>query len=369
VRRAYGIIVSTLKSDRKENEVSSELDVIQGRYFSDLLAQPEALRTTWNSLRTSSAFEAIARACTRDRFQRVVLTGMGSSYFGLYPLCIELAAFGWTPLMLETSELIHYYSHLLTSSTLIVAVSQSGKSVETVRLLDLNAKKATVIGVTNSADSPLAQQANIAVLTAAGTEFTVSCKTYLAAQMALSTLAAALCDADPSARLNEFQPAASAVESYLSHWKTHVAELAELLRDTRDIFLVGRGASLAAASTGALVIKESDHFHAEGMSSAALRHGPFEMLQPGIFVGVFGGNPATRSLNDGLMQDLAETPAKSVIIAPDSPQPACRLPEVPRAAGSIVEMLPIQMITLALAALARREAGKFDRATKVTMIE
>ena len=52
-----------------------------------------------------------------------------------------------------------------------------------------------------------------------------------------------------------------------------------LLNNTRHLFLVGRGASLASVATGALIIKESDHFHAEGMSSAAFRHGPFEMLE------------------------------------------------------------------------------------------
>ncbi len=162
------------------------LEAIQGRYLADLLDQPRALKATLDSLRQSAIFDRIAQASGADRFQRILLTGMGSSYFGLHPLCIELAAGGWTPLMVETSELIHYYPHLLTPSTLVVAVSQSGKSVETVRLLELNAHKATVIGVTNHADSPLGTQADFAVLTAAGEEFSVSCKTYVAALMALA---------------------------------------------------------------------------------------------------------------------------------------------------------------------------------------
>lgn len=353
----------------EENALSFDFEAIHGRYLSDLLAQPEALRATAQGLRETSALEQIARACTPDRFQRVVLTGMGSSYFGLHPLSIELAAHGWTPLLLETSELIHTYPHLLTPSTLVVAVSQSGKSVETLRLLDMNAKNATVIGVTNSVGSPLSQQADFTVLTEAGDEFSVSCKTYVAAQMALSLLAAALCNSDPAARVNELEPAASAVEDYLSRWKTHAAEFADLLRDTRDIFLVGRGRSLAAACTGALIIKESDLFHAEGMSSAAFRHGPFEMLQPGVFVGVFGGDSAIRSLNDGLLQDIARTPAASVMIAPDTAQTACRLPDVARIASPIVEILPVQMITLALAASTGREPGRFQYGAKVTVVE
>jgi glucosamine--fructose-6-phosphate aminotransferase (isomerizing) len=280
-----------------------------------------------------------------------------------------MAAHGWTPLMLETSELIHYYPHLFEPSTLVIAVSQSGKSVEMLRMLEITARKATVIAVTNHADSPLARAANMTVLTEAGDEHTVSCKTYVAAQMALSALGAALCGANREARLDELQPAAAAVEDYLSRWQSHVSQFAGLLSGSRDIFLVGRGPSLAAACTGALVIKESDHFHAEGMSSAAFRHGPFEMLEEGIFVGVFGGDEKTRKLNDGLLQNLARTSAKSVLFAADAEIAACRVPGVPEAARSIVEILPIQMITLALAAMAGREAGKFDRATKVTAVE
>jgi glucosamine--fructose-6-phosphate aminotransferase (isomerizing) len=170
-------------------------------------------------------------------------------------------------------------------------------------------------------------------------------------------------------RLRELQAVPDAVESYLANWPTHTAEMAELLGDVGDIFLVGRGSSLAAVGTGALTIKESDHFHAEGMSSAAFRHGPFEMLQAGIFVGVFGGDPHTRKLNAGLLADLSGTPAKSALFAADSDRPACRLPEVSEASRPIVEILPVQMITLALAALAHREPGKFERATKVTVVE
>ena len=345
------------------------LEVIRGRYLTDILSQPAALRATWDGLCATSVFSEIARACRPERFRQIVLTGMGSSYFGLHPLSIELAAHGWTPLMLETSELIHYYPQLLTASTLVVAVSQSGKSVEMVRMLELNSKRATVIGVTNTADSPLAREAWLAVLTAAGEEFSVSCKTYLAAQMALSALGAALCALDAGSRLDEWRTVAESAASYLEHWEAHVVEMAELLRDIRDVFLVGRGPSLAAACTGGLIIKESDHLHAEGMSSAALRHGPFDMLEPGIFVGVFAGDAKAREMHQKLLEDLAGTSVKAALFAPDATRPACRTPTGVAAATPALEMLPVQMITLALAARAGREPGKFRRAAKVTAVE
>lgn len=345
------------------------LDVIQGRYFGDMLDQPRALRATWNGLRDTSVFGDIARSCNRGRFQRIVLTGMGSSYHGLHPLSIELAEDGWTPLMLETSELIYYYSHLLAPETLVVAVSQSGKSVETVRMMELREKGFTVVGITNTADSPLGQQADFVVLTAAGEESTVSCKTYVSAQMALRMLGAALCKRDPAHRLRELETTSDAVGDYLQNWKSHVDELGDVLREARNLFLVGRGPSLAAVGTGALTIKESDHFHAEGMSSAAFRHGPFEMLQPGMVLGIFEGPPATRALHVRLFHDVAGTSARTLLFSSNADRAACTLPNVPEIAAPVIEILPVQMITLALAALSKREAGKFERATKVTTVE
>jgi glutamine---fructose-6-phosphate transaminase (isomerizing) len=349
--------------------VNAKTQVIQGRYFRDLMDQPEALRATWQSLRGTGALDAIGRACARTSFERVVLTGMGGSFFGLHPLCIELAAQGWTSMMVETSELIHYYPHLLRPSTLVIAVSQSGKSAETVRLLEIIAHRAKVIGVTNWADSPLARDADFALLTAAGDEYSVSCKTYVTAQMALSMLGAALCGGDRSERLRELEAASELVADYLKDWEDKVAAFIEVLTGVRDVFLTGRGASLAAAQTGALTIKESSHFHAEGMSSAALRHGPFEMLKAGIMVGVFAGDEKSRPLNEGLVRDVEGTSAKALMFSTRAPKACCRLPEVRETLRPIVEILPVQMMTLALAALANREAGKFERATKVTAIE
>jgi glutamine---fructose-6-phosphate transaminase (isomerizing) len=271
-------------------------------------------------------------------------------------------------MMVETSELIHYYPELLSASTLVVAVSQSGKSAETVRLLEMNAGRAKVIGVTNWADSPLAREADFAVLTAAGDEYSISCKTYVTAQMALRMLGAVLSGANAAGRLQEMETATNVFREYLGRWRSYVGELVEMLRGVRDVFLVGRGVSLAAAQTGALTIKESTHFHAEGMSSAAFRHGPFEMLKEGIFVGVFAGEARTRELNERLVKDVSGTAARTVLFAEDA-EGVCRLPRVPETLRTVVEVLPVQMMTLALAALGNREAGKFERATKVTAVE
>jgi glutamine---fructose-6-phosphate transaminase (isomerizing) len=93
------------------------------------------------------------------------------------------------------------------------------------------------------------------------------------------------------------------------------------------------------------------------------------MLKAGIMVGVFAGDEKSRPLNEGLVRDVEGTSAKALMFSTRAPKPCCRLPEVRETLRPIVEILPVQMMTLALAALANREAGKFERATKVTAIE
>jgi glutamine---fructose-6-phosphate transaminase (isomerizing) len=345
------------------------LSVVRGEYLKDLLEQPNAIRATWQALHGDDSLDSVRRLLAQRKFDRLVLTGMGSSFFALHPMAMETAEHGWTPVLLETSELVHYYPHLISESSLVIAVSQSGRSAETVRLLERNARKAAVIAVTNTADSPLATQAEITLLTQAGDEFSVSCKTYVATLVAVSTLSAALCGLDASSRLAELEVAADAAAAYLRNWSQHVEEFGAALREIRNLFLVGRGSSLAAVGAGALITKESDHFHAEGMSSAAFRHGPMEMLTTKDFVGVFSGDELTSELNERLLSEIQEHGTTGMLIGSRSSLGAGRLPSAPAVVRPILEILPVEMITLALAALANREAGKFERATKVTVVE
>ena len=346
----------------------SDLSVIDGQYFRDILAQPQALEKTLRGFECSRALKTLAARLNKGKFQRIVLTGMGASFHALHPLNLELVDHGLTPIMVETSELVHYKSRFFDPRTLIVAVSQSGRSAEMIRLLQINRKRSAVIAVTNTMDSPLARRADALVLTQAGQEFSVSCKTYVAALMALRWVGDVLCERDSRRTRQELQHAAPAVSAYLAGWQSHVQSLSEELRDIRHLFLVGRGASLAAVGTGALIVKESDHFHAEGMSSAAFRHGPFEMLSREIFVLIFAGDPKTRSLNNRLFEDIQQQ-GRTGLVGGDAPQAAFRLAAVPRSIIPVLEILPVQMITLALAAQIGREPGRFELASKVTTTE
>ena len=150
-------------------------------------------------------------------------------------------------------------------------------------------------------------------------------------------------------------------------WKDDIRKFADLLKNIRPLFLVGRGASLATVGIGALIVKESDHFHAEGMSSAALRHGPFEMLGNDTLVLVSAGDAKTQALNQRLLHDIRQQDGRADLVDKNVALSCGRIAEYGPSVRQIMEILLAEMITLALQAGC--QPGRFELASKVTTIE
>lgn len=349
----------------------TSLDLTTNAYVLDILAQPTALRDTLTAFSTAalSAVGPIAAQLHAGRYRQIVLTGMGSSFHALAPTHLELMAHGLLAQRLETSELVHHAASILDEGALVVAVSQSGRSAEIRQLLERSRGRSTVIGITNSADGPLAEQADATLLTRAGDEYSVSSKTYVAGLVALSLLGATLTGQDLDARLATLRGVPDLAATYLSDWQTHVAAAHAALSGVTVLYLAGRGPSLAAAGTGGLITKEAARFPAEGMSCAAFRHGPLELVSPEVAVMVFEGDGPTTALNAALAADVKVAGGRSLLIRRGSAGDWLTLPAAPALLLPLLEILPVEIATLALASGRGHAPGVFQRATKVTLVE
>lgn len=336
-------------------------------YLSDLLAQSSALQATLDSLGKSAPLTIIRNQLVSGKYQHLVLTGMGSSFHGLYPLQLRLLSSLMNVVHIETSELIHFASELVNPTSLVVAVSQSGESAEVVQLLELTRNRVTLIGVTNTPRSALAENASQVILTCAGEEASVSCKTYISALAALAWLG------DELLGERTYFPALAGVPDkvaeYWSAWQDAVEILKKKIADADHIFLLGRGNSLAAAYTGGLVIKEAARVAAEGMSSAAFRHGPLELVSPHTFAMIYLGAGRTTALNARLAQDICSIGGMAETVGVGSGKPPFQLPVCSPTALPILEILPAQLLSLALADLHSSQAGHFLHISKVTVTE
>lgn len=334
-------------------------------YITDILAQPAVLQSVITKLSTS-AFDPAIKA---TKYRRIVLTGMGSSLHALYPLHRALSSEDVTSHWIEAAELLLGFDSFFAKDTLLIAVSQSGESAEVAKLMERASEFGHVIGVTNNAASTLGRAAGTVLLMQAGVESTVSCKTYLATLAGLHWLKAQLTVGDARVSLDELAQVQSAVSGYLSKWKEHVAELVPLLNGVTSVFVTGRGDSLATAGTGGLILKESTRQHAEGMSAAAFRHGPLEMAGAKVLVLIFEGDATTAVLHRRLADDIVRGGGRALLIGEQATAvKAFQLLSVPATVRPIVEILPIQMLSLALAERDGFEAGRFERASKITNI-
>lgn len=339
-------------------------------YPQNLLEQPEAVRATVAGLSDWRALAPIAAELASGHFRQVVLTGMGASYAALQPLTLELLAQGFPAQRIETSELLYHAPRLLDPQTLFIAASQSGASVEILNLLEqTRSLHIPLIGVTNTPDSPLAEGASAVVLTHAGAEFSVSSKTYVATLAALYLLGSVLRGDSADAAGAHLRDAADAMEGYLAHSDEYVATMVHLFRPFEHFVLVGRGPSLAAVGAGALIIQEAAQVACLGMSSAAFRHGPLELIAPDLFVLVYHGTAPTQELNGRLADDIRARGARAVLVQESARPDAFSLPSVLPMTLPLVEILVPEIMSLALARLRGRTAGQFYQGSKVTVTE
>src|SRR5207302_9001371 len=118
-----------------------------------------------------------------------------------------------------------------------------------------------------------------------------------------------------------------------------------------------------------LILHESTRYQSGEMHSAALRHGAIEVMRGSVFVLVYVGDARTAALNAALVNDVRGAGGSAFLCCSEAEIKAFRIPRVGEAARPILEILPAQMISLALGALGGFEAGRFEVATKITANE
>jgi glucosamine--fructose-6-phosphate aminotransferase (isomerizing) len=298
---------------------------------------------------------------------------MGGSHHAAVPLWLRLAAAGRPATLIDTAELLHTAPRLVTPRSLLVMVTQSGETIEAVRLLERVGGRAPLVAVTNGRDNTVARAADFSLATAAGAERSVSGKSYVAGLLALDALGRALIGLPLAPE--RWEAPLAAVRALLDDWERVESTLADAIGSATPVYVLARGASLATAFAGALTIKEASRRPAEGMSAAQFRHGPLEMIAPGMGVILLAPDSPTRPLIHGLAAELAGYGVATAIVGLTDQASAAdgraqvALPPLDEWLSPIAEIAPLQILSHRLARDAGREPGRFDRMDKVTRTE
>jgi glucosamine--fructose-6-phosphate aminotransferase (isomerizing) len=348
-------------------------------YLDEIAEQPAAIRKL-AQLVTPDLIEkvqAIRIAIDRGDVQHVILTGMGGSLYSAYGTWLRLSQSLPVPVSLwDTSELIQQAPALLRKGAMVIAISQSGESVELCRMTELDAGVSVKVAITNPRDNTLARWASLSMATEVGAEQTVSTKTYTAGLAALYVLERIL-TGHTDALAVEITTLSDAVDALLASLPAKLHEMLAFVGHDAPLTFVGRGGSFASAAMAALVTAEAAKAPTQALSGGQFRHGPLELVREGFRSVMFLGGPgATLDLNLRTVADITRLGGRCLVIAPENsvPEPSGHslvlpLPTVAEGLLPVLEILPIQLLMVPMALARGFEPAKFLNGSKITVIE
>ena len=347
-------------------------------YLNEILEQPAMLSALacGPDKESDDDLRELALRLRDGDFDRVLLTGMGGSLHGSYPLFLQLSESLSVPVcLIDTSELVQQTPGIISRRSLMIAVSQSGESGEIVELTKLpGIRPAAVVSVTNQRKNRLADWADIRLASMAGPEMTVSSKSYTGGFACLQLLSAALRGGVPQA-CKELARAAEACGMMLKDWQPGLSRVMQFLDAQSPLFYAGRGKSLGSAQTAALLTQEAAKLHCTALSGGQFRHGPIELVRTGFQMVIFLGDLKTRDIDMALIAKITSLGGKVVAVTPAASAPAeaagfrvFTYPDVALPLNPLMEAIFIQLLQIPLAEARGFKAGNFLNATKITGI-
>ncbi len=202
----------------------------------------------------------------------------------------------------EYASEFRYRNPIITEDDVVIAISQSGETADTLAAIDLaKSKGATILGICNVVGSSIARATHAGSYTHAGPEIGVASTKAFTAQVTVLTLMALrlaqLKGNIPKARfmqlLQEMEQLPEKVEKVLkTNSKGLVSQIANKYKDVNNFLYLGRGYNFPVALEGALKLKEISYIHAEGYPAAEMKHGPIALIDenmPVVFIAPYLG--------------------------------------------------------------------------------
>lgn len=311
-----GLRITTFTGDPVQPQVetisSNQLIIDKKGYkhfmLKEIYEQPDVIRNSLSG-RLISPEEPIALfdpACLDKvrHIERISVIACGTSYHAGLVGKYFVEDLVRIPVEVEAAGEFRYRNHpLVDDKTLVIAISQSGETADTITALrQCHEKGAAVIAVTNREDSTIARESDIVLPVRAGIEVSVcATKSFTAQVIVLYLLGIYLAElrgtADPELLKQlkaGLQRLPVLVESIL-HSPDEIQALAKKYSYARDMIFIARGINYPVALEGALKLKEISYIHAEGYSASELKHGPIAMLDSTI--------PVVALLTHGIVYD------------------------------------------------------------------
>ncbi|MGW8591355.1 glutamine--fructose-6-phosphate transaminase (isomerizing) [Dietzia sp. NPDC055343] len=258
---------------------------------------------------------------------KVFIIACGSAYHS--GLVAKYAIEHWTrlPCEVEIASEFRYRDPVLDRSTLVVAISQSGETADTLEAVrHAKSQKARVLAVCNTNGSQIPREADAVLYTHAGPEIGVaSTKAYLAQITANYLVGLALAQArgtkfpdEVAAEFRQLERMPESIQQVVDSLEP-VREIARELADSKSVLFLGRHVGYPTALEGALKLKELAYMHAEGFPAGELKHGPIALIEDDLPVFVVmppvEGRGVLHSKLVSNIQEIKARGARTIVIA------------------------------------------------------
>jgi len=364
---SVGIFTSSgERVEREPFEVEWEAEAVELGGYQDYMLkeiheQPAALGATLlGRIDSGGVVDLSEVGLDLSEIDRVVVVACGTAYHAglLGKHAIEKLA--RIPVEVVIASEYRYAKPIGDSRKLVVAVSQSGETTDTLAAIQAaRSFGARVLAITNTRGSLITREADAVLLTKAGPEICVaSTKAFVAQVAVLDLLALALAGVSGTVAEGELQEigrglrlAPEKVEETLELLGNRVEKATEVFQEARCSLFLGRGISHPVALEGALKLKEISYLPAEGYPAGEMKHGPIALVDENC--------PVVAVLGDGLVREktlsnVEETVARGanvIAIARDGDKDAERMarvvlpvPEAPEILAPIISSVPLQLL-------------------------
>ncbi|MEQ4499922.1 glutamine--fructose-6-phosphate transaminase (isomerizing) [Nocardioides kribbensis] len=357
----------------------------------EIFEQPRAVADSLLGRRTRSGALQLDEMRLSDQelrdIDKIIIIAAGTSFYA--GMVAKYAIEHWCriPVEVELSSEFRYRDPILDYSTLVVAISQSGETADTLQAIrHARSQRSKVLAICNTNGSTIPRESDAVIYTHAGPEIGVaSTKGFLTQLVACYLLALYLAQVkgtrygdEITQVMEQLEAVPDQIEAVLGRCE-QVYELARTHVGTRSVLFLGRHAGYPVALEGALKLKELAYLHAEGFAAGELKHGPIALVEEGLPVLCVVPPRGRDQLHGKMLSGIQEVRARGAVticlaeegdatITPYA-DVLIPLPRVPVLLQPLVAVVPLQLFACELASAMGHDVDQPRNLAKSVTVE
>ncbi|MGO1561514.1 MAG: glutamine--fructose-6-phosphate transaminase (isomerizing) [Actinomycetaceae bacterium] len=293
---------------------------------------------------------------------KVIIIACGTASYAGHVAKYAIEHWCRIPCEVELASEFRYRDPIVTERTLVVAISQSGETMDTLMAVrHAREQGSKVLAIVNTFGSTIAREADAVLYTHAGPEIAVASTKAFLAQITgcyllglyLSQLRGYKYDDEVAGYLEELAAMPDKISTVLDEQQERVRELARSLKDEDSVLFLGRHVGFPVALEGALKLKEIAYIHAEGFAAGELKHGPIALVDEGTPVFIIVPTPRRPVLHQKVISNIQEVRARgarAIVVAEEGDTEVeqfaefvIRVPRTPTLMMPLVTTVPLQI--------------------------